>query len=375
VAISFEQSDYSATDVGAAFARAEERFLALDVMAAQTKSRPVNLNRLEEKMRILVAGATGTIGQRLVPQLVRAGHSVVGLTRTPSKADFVRSLGADVAVADGLDAGSVRAAVAASNPDVLVHEMTDLRSKLDLRHFDRSFANSNRLRTIGTDNLLVAAREVGVKRFIAQSFCGWPYARVGDSVKSEEDALDPNPPREFHLTLEAIRYLETTVTGSAAPTGLVLRYGNLYGPDTGVFDGDVVEQVRRRRVPLIGNGNGWWSFIHVGDAAEATALAVERGQSGIYNIVDDDPAPVRVWLLTLARMLGAKPPLNVPAWLARIVAGEHLVVMMTQSRAGSNAKAKRELRWQPTHRSWREGFAEIIEQSEPRRDSHTRAAA
>jgi 2-alkyl-3-oxoalkanoate reductase len=326
-------------------------------------------------MRILVAGATGAIGQRLVPQLVRAGHSVVGLTRTPSKADFVRSLGADVAVADGLDAGSVRAAVAAASPDVIVHEMTELRGSLDLRHFDRSFANSNRLRTLGTDNLLAAAREVGVKRFIAQSFCGWPYARVGGSVKSEDDALDPNPPREFYRTLEAIRYLESTVAGSATPNGLVLRYGNFYGPDTGVFDGDVVEQVRRRRVPLIGNGNGWWSFIHVDDAAEATALAVERGQPGIYNIVDDDPAPVREWLPALAQMLSAKPPLHVPAWLARIVVGEHLVVMMTQSRAGSNAKAKSQFRWQPTHSSWRQGFAEIIERRERRRHSHTRVAA
>lgn len=300
-------------------------------------------------------------------RLVRAGHSVIGLTRTPTKRDFVRSLGADVAVADGLNTGSVREAVTAAKPDVIVHEMTDLRRTSDLPHFDRSFANTNRLRTIGTDNLLAAARQAGVKLFIAQSFCGWPYARVGAPVKSETDTLDSNPPREFRRSLEAIRHLEGTVTRSTAPTGLVVRYGAFYGPDTGVFEGDFVQQVRRRRVPLIGNGNGWWSFIHVEDAAEATALAVEKGQAGTYNVVDDDPAPVREWLPALARMLGAKSPLHVPAWLARIVAGEHLVVMMTQSRAGSNAKAKRELGWQPAHPSWWQGFAEISQQREASR--------
>jgi 2-alkyl-3-oxoalkanoate reductase len=326
-------------------------------------------------MRILVAGATGTIGQRVVQRLVRAGHSVVGLTRTPAKQDLIRGFGAEVAVADGLDAGSVREAVVAAKPEVIVHEMTDLKGASDLRHFDRTFANSNRLRTIGTDNLLAAAREAKAKRFIAQSFCGWPYARVGGPVKSENDALDPNPARESRHSLEAIRHLEDAVTRSAAPTGLVLRYGAFYGPGTGVFDEQFVAEVRRRRVPLIGDGDGWWSFIHVDDAAEATALAVEKGQPGIYNIVDNDPAPVRQWLPALAQLLNAKPPLKLPAWLARIVAGEHLVAMITQSRAGVNAKAKRELGWRPAHPSWRQGFAEIVRQGKPPRNAATQAAA
>jgi nucleoside-diphosphate-sugar epimerase len=310
-------------------------------------------------MRIFVAGATGAVGRALVPQLVRAGHSVTGLTRSPEKAVLLRELGAGPAVADALDERAVRTAVEAARPDVIVHELTDLKGALDLRRFDRSFANSNRLRTVGTDHLLAAARDFGVKRFVAQSFCGWPYARDGGSVKSEDDPLDPDPPREMRRTLDAIRRLERTVTASAAPTGVVLRYGGFYGPGTGALDAMTIERIRKRRVPLIGGGTAWWSFIHVEDAAEATALAVERG-SGIYNIVDDEPAPVHEWLPALAAMLGAKPPLRVPAWLARLVAGEHLVVMMTESRAGSNAKAKRELGWQPRHPSWRQGFADII---------------
>jgi nucleoside-diphosphate-sugar epimerase len=309
-------------------------------------------------MRIFVAGATGAVGRRLVPLLVRAGHTVTGLTRTPGKAALLRELGAEPVVADALDEGAIHAAVGSAQPDVIVHELTDLKGVGDLRRFDRTFANSNRLRTRGTDYLLAAARDCGVKRFVAQSFCGWPYARIGGQVKSEDDPLDLDPPHELRGTLDAIRYLEQAVTTSAAPEGVVLRYGAFYGRDTGMFDAAFIDQVRRRRVPLIGSGAGWWSFLHIEDAAEATALAVERGQ-GIYNIVDDDPAPVSDWLPAVAGMLGAKPPLHVPAWLARIAAGEHLVVMMTDSRAGSNAKAKRELGWRPAHPSWRQGFAGI----------------
>ncbi len=320
-------------------------------------------------MRVLVAGATGAVGHQLLPRLVSAGHSVVGLTRTPEKAAIVRALGAEPAVADGLDSQSIHAAIASARPDVIVHEMTDLKGASDLRKFDRAFANTNRLRTVGTDNLIAAAKEVGVKRIVVQSFCGWPYARNGGSVKSEEEPLDPNPPQEYRRTLDAIKHVEAAVTGLSEPEGLVLRYGAFYGLDTGVLEPAVVEQIRRRRVPLIGSGNGWWSFLHLDDAAKATALAVTEGKSGIYNIADDEPAPVSEWLPALAAMLGAKPPFRVPEWLARMIAGEHLVVMMTQARAGSNAKAKRELGWIPAHPSWRQGFAEIIEQEKRARQA------
>ncbi len=273
-------------------------------------------------------------------------------------------MGAEPVVADGLDAAAIRAAVASTKPDVVIHEMTDLAGVTDLRHFDRTFANSNRLRTLGTDLLLAAAREAGVQRFIAQSFCGWAFARTGGSVKAETDELDPDPPQELRRTLEAIRYLERTVTASSSPEGVVLRYGAFYGPGTGVFDRTMLDQIRHRRVPLIGDGAGWWSFLHVEDAASATVMAVERGKPGnIYNIVDDEPVQVREWLPALAEMLGAKPPFHVPAWIARLLAGEHMVAMMTQVRAGSNAKAKQDLDWEPARPSWREGFAEIAKQS------------
>ncbi|MGB0084942.1 MAG: NAD(P)-dependent oxidoreductase [Rhodomicrobiaceae bacterium] len=322
-------------------------------------------------MRIFVAGATGAVGRRLVPLLVSAGHSVAGLTRTREKSATIRKLGGEAVIADGLDAEAIHAAVGSVKPDVIVHEMTDLKGASDLRDFDRSFASSNRLRTQGTDNLLAAARAAGVKRFVAQSFCGWPYAREGGEIKSETDPLDASPPQELRRTLDAIRHLENVVTGSSVPEGIVLRYGGFYGPHTGLFNGPTVQQIRRRRVPVIGDGNGWWSFVHIDDAAKATALAIERGKAGnIYNIVDDEPAPVRKWLPALAKLLGAKPPFHLPAWLAHILVGEHLVVLMTQVRAGSNAKAKRELGWQPEHASWRQGFAEVLAQ----RPQHERAA-
>ena len=310
-------------------------------------------------MRIFVAGATGSVGRRLVPRLVRAGHAVVGLTRTPAKAASLRDLGAEPAVADALDERTLRAAVAAARPDVIVHELTDLTGASDLRKFDRTFANSNLLRTRGTDHLLAAARDAGVKRFVAQSYCGWPYARSGGNVKSETDPLDSNPPKELQRSLDAIRYLENAVTNATGIDGVVLRYGSFYGNDTGMFDAGFINEIRKRHVPLIGSGAGWWSFLHIDDAAEATMAAVERGR-GVYNVVDDEPTPVREWLPTLADLLGAKPPIHMPAWLARFFAGEHLVVMMTEARAGSNAKAKNELEWRPQHPSWREGFSEII---------------
>jgi nucleoside-diphosphate-sugar epimerase len=313
-------------------------------------------------MRIFIAGATGAIGSRLLSLLIEGGHTVFGLTRSPGKSAMLEKLGARPVVADGLDGTAIREAVTSVRPDVVVHQMTDLR-EADYRHFDRAFAMSNRLRMEGTDHLLSAARAAGTSRFIAQSFCGWPYERRGGPVKTELDPLDPNPPREFRSTLAAIGYLERVVSNSVMPEGVILRYGVLYGPDTGMFEENMVEQIRRHRFPLIGTGGGWWSFLHVGDAARATVLAIERGSPGqIYNVVDDDPAPVREWLPVLANELGAKPPFHLPAWLARILAGEHVMVHMTEARAGSNAKAKRELGWQPAFSSWRQGFAVVARQ-------------
>src|SRR5215831_16598080 len=314
-------------------------------------------------MRLFVAGATGAVGSRLLPLLGSAGHSVVGLTRTAGKEDVIRQLGAEPAVADALNRATIVEAVARAKPDVIVHEMTSLGAANDLRRFDRCFAVTNRLRTEGLVNLLAGAKQAGTRRIVVQSFCGWPYARIGGPVKSEDDPLDPAPPRNMRQTLDAIRYLEHTVTVSSEIDGLVLRYGAFYGDRTGLFDGPTIDQLRYRRVPLIGNGNGWWSFVHIDDAAAATAIAVERGAPGIYNIVDEEPAPVREWLPALAAMLGAKAPWHMPKWLARIAAGKHIVSLMTEVRAGSNAKAKRELSWQPAHSSWRQGFLEVLSRS------------
>jgi nucleoside-diphosphate-sugar epimerase len=311
-------------------------------------------------MRILVAGATGAIGLQLVPQLIAAGHSVVGTTRTAAKAELIKRMGAEPVIADGLDAPAIRAAVIAAGPDTIIDQMTDLADVTDIRHFDRAFTATNRLRTQGTDFLLAAAREARVGRFIAQSFCGWTYGRGGEEVKTETDALDPDPPEELRRTLQAIQHLEDAVAGSADPEGIVLRYGSFYGPDTGMLSRAMIDQLRSRRVPLIGGGGGRWSFIHVEDAAAATVAAVERGKPGnIYNIVDDEPAEVSEWLPALATLVGARSPIRVPAWLGRLFAGEHLVSMMTEVRGGSNAKAKQELGWRPAHPSWRQGFAEI----------------
>jgi nucleoside-diphosphate-sugar epimerase len=321
-------------------------------------------------MRIFVAGATGAVGRPLVSALIAAGHSVVGLTRTATKVETLERLGAEPVLADGLDEAAIRAAVSVAKPEVVIHEMTDLTGMTDLRHFDRTFARSNRLRTRGTDILLAAAREAGARRFIAQSFCGWPYARVGGAVKTEADELDPNPPAQLRPTLEAIRYLERRVTRSESPEGIVLRYGVFYGPGTGMLDLAMVKQIRLRRVPLIGDGAGWWSFVHVSDAAEATVQAIDHGTPGnVYNIVDDEPAEVRTWLPALADTLGARSPLHLPTWIARLMAGEHLVSMMTRTRAGSNAHAKADLAWRPAHPSWRRGFAEVARQSVERRSA------
>jgi nucleoside-diphosphate-sugar epimerase len=270
---------------------------------------------------------------------------------------MLRAAGAEPVVADALEASAVMAALQAAKPEVVVHELTAIPAQLNFRKFDREFASTNLLRTQGTDNLLAAAGATAVRRFIAQSFGGWPYARQGGPVKTEEDPLDPNPPEMLRGSLNAIRHLEASILGAADLEGLVLRYGAFYGPGTSIGPGgSVLEDIRGRRFPIVGNGNGIWSFIHIDDAAQATLAAIERGAPGIYNVVDDDPAPVSKWLPALAAAIGAPAPRHVPGFIGRLAVGEHGVVMMTEIRGASNAKAKREFNWQPVWSSWREGF-------------------
>jgi nucleoside-diphosphate-sugar epimerase len=313
-------------------------------------------------MRVLVAGATGAIGRPLIPQLFRAGHTVTATTRSQAKADRLRALGAEPVIVDGLDAPAVTEAVAAAEPDAIVHQMTALAGAADLRHFDRWFATTNELRTKGTDILLAAAREVGVVRFVAQSYTGWSNPRTGGPVKTERDGFDPDPAKAQRESITAIRYLDKAVP-SAAVQGIVLRYGNFYGPGASE---ELVELVRKRRFPLVGDGAGVWSWIHIDDAAAAAVAALERGEPGVYNITDDDPAPASEWLPYLAEAVGAKPPMRFPKWVARLVAGEVAVRWMTEGRGSSNAKAKRELGWTPRWRSWKEGFREGLGERPPK---------
>jgi nucleoside-diphosphate-sugar epimerase len=303
----------------------------------------------EEAMRVFVAGATGAIGARLVPKLIEAGHDVIGTSRSAARAEALRANGAEGVVLDLLDAEAVGAAVARARPDAIVHEGTALAGTGDFRHFDRSFALTNRLRTEGTDALLAAARVHSVGRFVAQSFAGWPFARDGALVKDEDGPLDPHPVPAMRETHAAIRHLERAVVAAG---GVVVRYGGLYG----LPDDAQLELVRRRRFPIVGDGGGVWSFVHLEDAATATVLALERGKPGIYNVVDDEPAPVREWLPALAATIGAKPPRHVPRRLARLAAGEVVVAVMTEIRGASNEKAKRELGWSLRYPSWRAGF-------------------
>jgi nucleoside-diphosphate-sugar epimerase len=360
-------------------------------------------------MKIVLAGATGAVGKRLVPRLVRSGHQVVATTRRAEKVEALRAAGAEAVVVDALDRQAVMDAVTSARPDVVVHQMSALTGMLNLKKFDQEFALTNRLRTEGTAHLLAASAAAGVRRFIAQSYTGWNNAREGGRVKTEDDPLDAHPPQAMTQTIAAIRQLEAMVlqaaqpaaqsagaavsgraavsdrvstpagtgsAGSAASTagatgaiataradsgmvGILLRYGSLYGPGTSIAPGGaIVEAVRRRKLPIVGDGAGIWSFIHIDDIAEATRVAIERGPSGIYNIVDDDPAEVSVWLPELARAIGAKAPYHVPAWVGRLAIGEPGVSMMTKIRGASNAKAKRVLGWQPSYASWRDGFRE-----------------
>jgi 2-alkyl-3-oxoalkanoate reductase len=312
-------------------------------------------------MKIFVAGATGNVGSRLIPLLVDRGHQVVGTTRTAAKADRLTRMGAEPMIVDGLDRDGLTAAVAKAEPDVVVHQMTALSVSFDMRRIDQVFAMTNRLRTEGTDILLAAARSAGVRKFVAQSFAGWPYARVGGPVKTEEDPLDPSPPARLRGALDAIRHLEGAVQSADDIDGVVLRYGGFYGPQSSISpDGEIVTMVRKRRFPIVGDGAGVWSFVHLDDVATATAAAIERGAPGIYNIVDDEPARVADWLPVLAAAAGAKPPRHVPVWLGRLAVGPQGVAMMTEIRGASNAKAKRELGWQLIHPSWREGFRSLL---------------
>ena len=308
-------------------------------------------------MRVFVAGGTGAIGRQLVPQLVAAGHEVVASSRSAKGAEEVHALGAEPAIADGLDEHGIVDAVRRAQAEVVIHEMTALTGDIDLRHFDRRFATTNELRTRGTDNLIRAAREAGARRLIVQSYTGWNNAREGGPVKDETDPLDRYPLNAMKRSMAAIRHVESTVPALEDLEGVVLRYGSLYGPDTGMTSNEGLELIRKGRFPLIGDGEGIWSFLHTADAASATVAALDHGAPGIYNIVDDEPVPTREWLPYLAELAGAKPPRRIPKWLGRIAAGEVPVSMMTRIRGSSNAKAKRELGWEPRYSSWREGFA------------------
>jgi nucleoside-diphosphate-sugar epimerase len=302
-------------------------------------------------MRVFVTGATGALGRQLVPELVAAGHEVTGTTRTPGKVARLRAAGAEPVVLDGLDREAVIAAVQAAAPEVIVHEMTALAGMRSLRNPDKLFAATNELRTRGTDNLLAAAARAGTRRVIAQS-AERDNERSGGPVKTEDDPRDPRPVPSAARTVAAARYLERTVP-LAAPEGLVLRYGSLYGPGASEI---LLDAVGKRRMPVIGGGTGIWSFVEVTDAAAATRAAVEGGAPGVYNVVDSDPAPVAEWLPYLAEVVGAKPPLRLPAWLGRLLAGEFVVTQMTSARGSSNEKARKELGWEPRYESWREGF-------------------
>jgi nucleoside-diphosphate-sugar epimerase len=279
------------------------------------------------------------------------------MTRDEDKASWLRRVGARPVIADALDRAAVAGAVKGSEPEVVIHQLTALTGAKSFKNFDKEFALTNRLRTEGTDHLVEAARQAGVRRIVAQSYGNWNYERTGSAVKTEEDPFDPDPPANQVKSLQAIRYVENAVMNAGAIQGIALRYGNFYGPGTSFdLDGDIVRQVRRRAFPIVGDGSGIWSFVHMDDAAAAAIAAIQHGQPGVYNVADDEPAPVRQWLPDLAAVVGAKRPRRVPVWLGRLAAGEVGVSMMTQIRGTSNAKAKAELGWAPRYPTYREGF-------------------
>lgn len=312
-------------------------------------------------MRVFVAGASGAIGLPLVPKLVAAGHEVTGMTRSEGKAATIRDAGAEAVLADALDAGAVEKAVADARPEVIVSQLTSLPREYDIRKID--YEPTNRLRIEGGRNLVAAGRKVGARRYITQSIA-FIYAPEGDWVKDEEAKPFSDAPPPFRSGVDGTLRSERETLEADALEGLVLRYGQFYGPGTYFDRGEsIAEQVRKRRFPVVGSGDAVFSFVHIADAADATVAAVEHGSPGIYNVVDDDPAPMREWLPFYAEALGAKRPRRVPVFLARLVAGKIAGVMGTQLRGASNAKAKRELGWQPAHPSWRQGFPELLASS------------
>jgi 2-alkyl-3-oxoalkanoate reductase len=319
-------------------------------------------------MRVFVTGASGAIGTRLVPQLIDRGHEVIGTATSAKSAERVRRLGAKPVKLDLLDPRAVRKTVLGVAPDAIVHEATALANVRFTRNLDKSFVATNRLRREGTDSLIAAGREAGVSRFVAQSFASYRYLRQGGMVKTEEDPDDPNPPGSMREVTGAMAYLDRAVTEAG---GIALRYGVFYGAAN---DG-LIEPVRKRQFPIVGEGGGMISWIHLDDAAAATVLALEHEGPAIYNIVDDEPAPVRDWLPVLAEAVGAKPPRRVPRWLARLIAGEAAVVLGTEARGASNAKAKRELGWEPRYASWRQGFQTVYASSAPTEGSGSRQSA
>jgi 2-alkyl-3-oxoalkanoate reductase len=321
-------------------------------------------------MRVFVAGGTGVIGQYLVPGLISAGHEVTASTRSALKANQIKGQGATPVIVDGLDREAVLEAVTAAQPEVIIHQMTALTSMRSLRNFDKTFAVTNELRSNGTDYLLEAAQQAGTRRFIAQSFIGWNNTMAGSQVKTEDDPLNPHPPAGTARSMAAIRHLEEAVP-KAVPEGLVLRYGLLYGHGASDL---MLEAVRKRQLPVIGGGAGIWSWTEVTDAATATVAAVTHGAPGIYNVVDDEPAPVSQWLPYLASSLGVKPPMRAPAWLGRLLGGELATSWMTQGRGASNAKAKRELGWTPAYPSWRDGFPVWAQAFKTGQAAHAHAA-
>jgi len=313
-------------------------------------------------MKVLVTGGTGAIGKFLLPLLLENKHEVVALTRSVTKAPLLEDSGVSTIIVDPLDTQRLTAAVRRAEPDVIIHQLSALTGAGNFRKFDQEFALTNRFRTEVTDTLLAAARTIGTRRFIAQSYCGWPYAKKGGPVKTEEDPLDPKPPESFTKTLAAIRYLEDKARSTTFLDVLALRYGMFYGPGTAIGKGGtILKMTRKRRFPIIGGGGGVWSFIHLLDAARATVAAISHGAPGIYNIVDDEPAKVATWLPALAKAVAAKPPYRIPYWLGEITIGKAGMPIMTQIRGCSNAKAKRELQWTPVYPSWRIGFVDGLE--------------
>lgn len=313
-------------------------------------------------MKIFVTGGTGAIGKFLLPLLLENKHEVVALTRSADKAVSLEDLGVSPVIADPLDKSALTAAVRRAEPEVIIHQLSALTKAGNFKKMDQEFALTNRFRTEVTDNLLAAARTIGTRRFIAQSYCGWPYAKKGGPVKTEEDPLDPKPPESFTKTLAAIRYLEDKIRSVNYLEGFAMRYGWFYGPATGFGKGGLVyKMVKKRKLPIVGGGGGIWSFIHIIDAARATVAAISHGAPGIYNVVDDEPAKVSTWLPAYAKAIGGKPPSKIPHWLGELLTGKAGVAMMTQIRGCSNAKAKRELNWTPVYPSWRVGFLDGLD--------------